>query len=139
MHTMHDEENNLQSNWSIIFGQAKNSNCLEQEISITKIKQTEQTMCAWQNNLHSNWSRIFGQAQNSNCLKQKISVMKLNRQCTPCMPNKTICNSINQIYICTSSKFQLPWAIFFSITNNTDSAELVCLTKQSANQLIKNI
>ena len=42
------------------------------------------------------FSRIIAPAQNSNCLKYKFSITKQVKQCTPCVPNKTIRNPIDQ-------------------------------------------
>ena len=70
------------------------------------------------------FSTITAQAQNSTCLKQEFSITKENRQCKPCMPNKTIQLLKNSW---TSSKFQLPRARIFHHQ-----------TKQSAIQLSKN-
>ena len=102
------------------------------------LKKTGSAHHAYQNNLNCNWLRIFGQAQNPNCIKQEFSITKANRQFTSCVPSKTICNPINQQYL---QKLKIPTALFknFPQRNNKDSAHHVCLTKQSAIQLIKNI
>ena len=81
-----------QSKWSIIFGQAQNSNCFQQELSITK--QNRQCKLCVSNktiqlikNICTSWKF---QAQNFNCLKQEISVVKEHRNCKPCVPKETI-------------------------------------------------
>jgi len=76
----------------------------------------------------SNCPSILGQAQNSNCLEQEFSITREDRECKPCMPNKTIRLIKN---MCTSLKFQLPRSKIFS-------AYHTCLTKHSAIQLSKN-
>jgi len=185
------EGNNLQSNCPIIFGQAQNSECLEQEFSITKenrqckpcmanktiqfqlikniwrsskfqvpqarnfnlqktrqckpcvpneticnpivqehleklkipsasckkfppLKKTGITKCSERDNLQSNCSRLVEEAQNSKCLEQEFSITKENRQCKPCMPNKTIrFQLIKNIW--RSSNFQVPQARNFNL------------------------
>ena len=86
----------LQSKWSTIFAYAQNSNFLKQEfLSGKKTGSAQQAYPG--KKLHSNWSRIFPPAQNSNCLKQVIGIRKQNRRRAPCVPNKTICNHIEQV------------------------------------------
>ena len=76
----------------------------------------------------SNCPSILGQAQNSNCLEQEFSITREDRECKPCMPNKTIRLIKN---MCTSLKFQLPRSKIFS-------AYHTCLTKHSAIQVFKH-
>ena len=120
--------NNLQSNYPKIVSkfqcprilrEAQNSNCLEQEFSIILMctslkfqlpsarnfprKETDSAYHACLTKQSAN--QVSKNAQNSNCFEQEFSITRENRQCKPCVPNKTI-RLIKTMW--TSSKVELP-------------------------------
>jgi len=86
-------------------------------------------MCAEQNNLQSNCPRIVEQAQNSKCLEQAFSITKENRQCKPCMPNKTIRFQLLKNFGDTQNSKASRQN--FPSQKKTHSANHACLTKKS--------